>query len=204
MHWLSDRNLRLSPQLQAGQKYPLRRLDHAPVHLIDGRLDHTADKRSRSQRKRNHRSRRAVASANQRLGQRHHQDQQDQKRDTPDDIGNHVQYLVDHCIGSDTVFVRHRKSKSVLRFGQPINILRADTKNVEGIARGEMILSLPDDVQMQADMKEYLTDQLFGLFRLRMGKDLRHPALLHQTAAADDRHMGADRQGAPWRSRAVI
>lgn len=33
----------------------------------------------------------------------------------------------------------------VLRFGQPINILRADTKNVEGIARGEMILSLPDD-----------------------------------------------------------
>ena len=47
----------------------------------------------------------------------------------------------------------------VLRFGQPINILRADTKNVEGIARGEMILSLPDDVQMQADMKEYLTQR---------------------------------------------
>ncbi len=47
----------------------------------------------------------------------------------------------------------------VLRFGQPINILRADTKNVEGIARGEMILSLPDDAQMQADMKAYLIER---------------------------------------------
>ena len=47
----------------------------------------------------------------------------------------------------------------VLRFGQPINILRADTKNVEGIARGEMILSLPDDVQMQRDMKAYLIER---------------------------------------------
>ncbi len=47
----------------------------------------------------------------------------------------------------------------VLRFGQPINILRADTKNVEGIARGEMILSLPDDLQMQREMKAYLTER---------------------------------------------
>ncbi len=47
----------------------------------------------------------------------------------------------------------------VLRFGQPINILRADTKNVEGIARGEMILSLPDDVKLQEEMKAYLIDR---------------------------------------------
>ena len=47
----------------------------------------------------------------------------------------------------------------VLRFGQPINILRADTKNVEGIARGEMILSLPDDTQMQEEMKAYLLER---------------------------------------------
>lgn len=47
----------------------------------------------------------------------------------------------------------------VLRFGQPINILRADTKNVEGIARGEMILSLPDDTQMQEEMKAYLVER---------------------------------------------
>ena len=47
----------------------------------------------------------------------------------------------------------------VLKFGQPINILRADTKNVEGIARGEMILSLPDDRDMQEEMKAYLTER---------------------------------------------
>ena len=47
----------------------------------------------------------------------------------------------------------------VLKFGQPINILKADTKNVEGIARGEMILSLPDDKAMQEDMKAYLTER---------------------------------------------
>ena len=47
----------------------------------------------------------------------------------------------------------------VLKFGQPINILRADTKNVEGIARGEMILSLPDDQSVQEEMKAYLTER---------------------------------------------
>ena len=47
----------------------------------------------------------------------------------------------------------------VLRFGQPINILRADTKNVEGIARGEMILSLPDDRKVQEEMKAYLAER---------------------------------------------
>ena len=47
----------------------------------------------------------------------------------------------------------------VLKFGQPINILRADTKNVEGIARGEMILSLPDDRKMQEGMKAYLVER---------------------------------------------
>lgn len=47
----------------------------------------------------------------------------------------------------------------VLKFGQPINILKADTKNVEGIARGEMILSLPDDKSTQANMKSYLLER---------------------------------------------
>lgn len=47
----------------------------------------------------------------------------------------------------------------VLRFGQPINILRADTKNVEGIARGEMILSLPDERKVQEEMKAYLAER---------------------------------------------
>ena len=33
----------------------------------------------------------------------------------------------------------------ILKFGTPVNILRADTKNVGGVAKGEMILGLPDD-----------------------------------------------------------
>lgn len=47
----------------------------------------------------------------------------------------------------------------VLKFGQPINILKADTKNVEGIARGEMILSLPDEKDVQESMKSYLVER---------------------------------------------
>ncbi len=47
----------------------------------------------------------------------------------------------------------------VLKFGQPINILKADTKNVEGIARGEMILSLPDEKDVQVSMKSYLVER---------------------------------------------
>ena len=47
----------------------------------------------------------------------------------------------------------------VLKFRQPVNILKADTKNVEGIARGEMILQLPEDEQMQESMKEYLKER---------------------------------------------
>ncbi len=47
----------------------------------------------------------------------------------------------------------------VLKFGQPINILKADTKNVGGIARGEMILSLPDDSDTQKSMKAYLLER---------------------------------------------
>ncbi len=47
----------------------------------------------------------------------------------------------------------------VLKFGQPVNILKADTMNVEGIARGEMILQLPDEKEMQENMKDYLIER---------------------------------------------
>lgn len=47
----------------------------------------------------------------------------------------------------------------VLKFGQPVNILKADTKNVEGIARGEMILQLPDEAEIQESMKDYLKER---------------------------------------------
>ena len=46
----------------------------------------------------------------------------------------------------------------ILQFGTPVNILRADTKNVGGVAKGEMILGLPDDRHLQIDMEEYLIE----------------------------------------------
>ncbi len=47
----------------------------------------------------------------------------------------------------------------VLHFQQPVNILKADTKNVNGIARGEMILGLPEDEKLQEEMIQYLKDK---------------------------------------------
>ena len=46
----------------------------------------------------------------------------------------------------------------ILKFGTPVNILRADTKNVGGVAKGEMILGLAEDKHLQVDMEQYLTD----------------------------------------------
>jgi len=46
----------------------------------------------------------------------------------------------------------------ILKFKAPVNILRADTKNVAGVAKGEMILGLPKERQLQEDMKQYLLE----------------------------------------------
>ena len=46
----------------------------------------------------------------------------------------------------------------VLHFGTPVNILRADTKDVQGVARGDMILGLPEDPDLQEQMIQYLLD----------------------------------------------
>lgn len=50
-------------------------------------------------------------------------------------------------------------SNLVLKFKAPINILRADTKNVNGTAQGEMIISLPEDAHLWIDMQDYLRAQ---------------------------------------------
>lgn len=47
----------------------------------------------------------------------------------------------------------------VLKFGTPVNILRADTKNVGGYAKGEMILGLPADENLQYEMEKYLLEK---------------------------------------------
>ena len=47
----------------------------------------------------------------------------------------------------------------VLKFGVPVNILRADTKNVGGVAKGEMILGLPPEAELQQQMEQYLVEK---------------------------------------------
>ena len=47
----------------------------------------------------------------------------------------------------------------VLKFGTPVNILKADTKNVSGIARGEMILGLPENEKLASEMIDYLKER---------------------------------------------
>ena len=47
----------------------------------------------------------------------------------------------------------------VLKFGTPVNILRADTKNVAGVAKGEMILGLPQEQELQTHMEQYLKEK---------------------------------------------
>ena len=47
----------------------------------------------------------------------------------------------------------------ILEFKTHVNILKADTKNVGGIAKGEMILGLPADKEVQKNIIEYLKER---------------------------------------------
>ncbi|MDO5423303.1 MAG: methionine ABC transporter ATP-binding protein [Eubacteriales bacterium] len=47
-------------------------------------------------------------------------------------------------------------SNMILTFGEPVNILRANTKNVGGVAKGEMILEFARDSARSEEMKRYL------------------------------------------------
>lgn len=47
----------------------------------------------------------------------------------------------------------------VLKFQTAVNILRADTRNVGGVAKGQMILGLPEDSELQEDIIVYLKER---------------------------------------------
>ena len=50
-------------------------------------------------------------------------------------------------------------SNMILKFGQPVNILKANTKNVGGVAKGDMILQLPVDRETRLQMEDYLKER---------------------------------------------
>ncbi|MCR5304114.1 MAG: methionine ABC transporter ATP-binding protein [Lachnospiraceae bacterium] len=47
----------------------------------------------------------------------------------------------------------------ILKFNQPVNIMRADTRDIGGIAKGQMVLQLPDDADMRKQMTDYLIEK---------------------------------------------
>ena len=47
----------------------------------------------------------------------------------------------------------------ILTFHEPVNILKANTKNVGGVAKGEMILQFMSDSTNVPDMKKFLTER---------------------------------------------
>ena len=49
-------------------------------------------------------------------------------------------------------------SNMILKFKTPVNILKADTRNVGGKARGEMILTLPEDEAVSEEIILYLKE----------------------------------------------
>ena len=44
----------------------------------------------------------------------------------------------------------------ILQFNVPVNILYANTRDVGGIAKGDMVITLPEDKHLQIDMIEFL------------------------------------------------
>ncbi len=46
----------------------------------------------------------------------------------------------------------------VLQFGEPVNILKANTKDVQGVARGDMILALSKEGEIADRQIQYLKD----------------------------------------------
>ena len=50
-------------------------------------------------------------------------------------------------------------SNMVLAFRMPVNILLADTRDVNGTAKGQMILQLPDDAEAAEKMIRYLEER---------------------------------------------
>lgn len=47
----------------------------------------------------------------------------------------------------------------ILNFNEPVNILKADTKNVGGVAKGEMVLEFAPGCTKNKEMKQYLLDR---------------------------------------------
>ena len=99
--------------------HTLRSLHHAVIHFLDGRFYHTPDEGRRRNGKRHDGRRRSCGFSHDRPCQRHHQNQQDQKRDASQNVGQHIQCLIHHGIRPDPRLIRHGKGNA---YGKPEQI----------------------------------------------------------------------------------
>ena len=87
-------------------------------------------------------------------------------RDLGNDIENTGKVAAKISIGKNVRIVFSENSSfepvianMILQFNEPVNILKANTKNVGGVAKGEMILGFQEDSNNVEKMKEYLIER---------------------------------------------
>ena len=59
----------------------------------------------------------------------------------------------------------------VLKFQSPVNIMFANTRDIGGIAQGQMVLQLPDDEALRTQMIQYLKDRKLEIQELSSMKE---------------------------------
>lgn len=59
----------------------------------------------------------------------------------------------------------------VLKFSSPVNIMFANTRDIGGIAQGQMVLQLPDDESLRSQMIQYLKDKKLEVQELSSMKE---------------------------------
>ena len=87
--------------------------------------------------------------------------------DRGSDVDDQAPKVQDEILGGEKIRIVYSENSAfepvianmILTFKEPVNILRADTKNVGGVAKGEMILQFMQGSQDVAAMKEYLLER---------------------------------------------
>lgn len=83
-------------------------------------------------------------------------DTEDSRRATRDEISSGEKLRI---VYSENSAFEPVIANMVLTFQEPVNILKANTKNVGGVAKGEMILEFIKDSRQSGAMKQYLRER---------------------------------------------
>lgn len=89
------------------------------------------------------------------------------KRDTNSDKDDSLIHMVDKINHGEQIRIVFSENSAfepvisnlILKFMEPVNILRAATKNVGGVAKGEMILEFPKDSTQTDAMKSFIRER---------------------------------------------